>query len=147
MMLIDGLTNAGAMPSLELTMRFAAQRQRLVAHNLANIDTPDFIQQDVSTGDFQKTLSQAIDARRDRTGGRFGPLPWAATSELRPDSRGEMRLVPLTPVGGPLAHDRNNRDLERTLQDLAESAGVFKAAASLYASQRGMLRDAIAERA
>lgn len=145
-MLIDGLTNAGAMPSLELTMRFAAQRQRLVAHNIANMDTPGFAHKDVSTANFQKTLSEAIDARRAKTGGRFGELEWSPNRELRKDSRG-LRIDPDTSVGGVLTYDMNNRDLERTLQDLAETAEVFRTASSLYASQRNILRSAISERA
>ncbi len=145
-MLIDGLTNAGAMPSLELTMRFAAQRQRLVAHNIANMDTPGFTHKDVSTTNFQKTLSEAIDARRAKTGGRFGELEWSPTRELRKGAHG-LRINPDTSMGGVLTYDMNNRDLERTLQDLAETAGVFRTASSLYASQRNLLRSAISERA
>lgn len=145
-MLIDGLTNAGAMPSLELTMRFAAQRQRLVAHNIANMDTPGFVHKDVSTADFQKTLADAIDARRAKTGGRFGELDWETTSELKKGANG-LEIKPDTSVGGVLTYDMNNRDLERTLQDLAETAGAFKSASALYASQRNMLRSAISERA
>lgn len=146
-MLIDGLTNAGAMPSLELTMRFAGQRQRVIAHNLANFDTPDFVQRDVSPAAFQKSLQEAIEARRTRTGGRFGTLEMGSTQEVRFDAGGRLRLTPRTPVGGVLGHDRNNRDLERTLQDLTETAGAFRAASALYTSQRTMLRDAISERA
>jgi len=145
-MLIEGLTNAGAMPSLEQTMRFAGQRQRLIAHNVANFDTPDFVQQDVSTVDFQKTLREAVEARRERTGGRFGALPMASTSEVKIDASGRLRLTPQTPMGGVLAHDRNNRDLERTLQDLTETAVAFRAATSLYSAQRNVIRDAISER-
>ena len=145
-MLIDGLTNAGAMPSLELTMRFAAQRQRLIAHNVANIDTPDFQHRDVSTERFQETLADAVDRRRAKTGGRFGELDWQPTRELSKGSRGELWIEPRGSGGGVLSHDRNDRDLERTLQDLAETAGAFRAASALYTAQRGVLQNAIAER-
>lgn len=49
-------------------MRFAAQRQKLIANNVANITTPNYIQQDVSVPAFQNTLREAID-RRNAVGG------------------------------------------------------------------------------
>jgi flagellar basal-body rod protein FlgB len=145
-MLIDQLTNAGAMPSLELTMRFAAQRQRLIAHNVANLDTPNFVQKDVSPREFQKMLDRAVRDRRQRTGGMHGGLDWDETGELRRDGAGGLVITPETPVGGVLFHDRNNRDLERLMQALAETTSAFRVASDLYRSQRGMIHGAIAER-
>ena len=144
-MLIDQLTNSGAMPSLELTMRFAAQRQRLTAHNIANLDTPNFIQRDVSPGEFQRVLDDAVRSRRRRTGGMHGELGWGESRELRRDGRG-LVISPRTPSGGVLFHDRNNRDLEHLMQALTESMTAFRVASDLYRSQRGMLHGAIAER-
>jgi flagellar basal-body rod protein FlgB len=145
-MVIDQLTNAGAMPSLELTMRFAAQRQRLIAHNIANLDTPNFIQKDVSPDGFQRMLDRAVRERRERTGGMHGELEWSETRELRRDGRSGITLSPDTPGGGVLFHDRNNRDLERLMQSLTETTSAFRVASDLYRSQRGMIHGAIAER-
>lgn len=145
-MLIDQLTNSGSMPSLELTMRFAAQRQRLTAHNIANIDTPNFIQRDVSPAAFQRTLDRAVRERREATGGMHGELPWRETRELRRDGAGELRLSATDPGEGVLFHDRNNRDLERLMQSLAESTEVFRVASDLYRAQRSVVMSAIAER-
>jgi flagellar basal-body rod protein FlgB len=144
-MLIDQLTNAGALPSLELTMRFAAQRQRLTAHNIANLDTPNFIQRDASPAAFQRVLDDAVTSRRRRTGGMHGDLDWRETRELRRETRG-LVVSPATASGGVLFHDRNNRDLERLMQALTESTTAFRVASDLYRSQRGMLHGAIAER-
>ena len=47
-MLIDHLLNADALPSLERTVQFAARRQELIAHNIANLSTPNFQPLDVS---------------------------------------------------------------------------------------------------
>jgi len=144
--LIDQLTNAGALPSLELTMRFAAQRQRLIAHNVANLDTPNFEQRGVSPREFQRTLDRAVRDRRERTGGMHGELDWAETAELGKDRSGELVITGRTPSGGVLYHDRNNRDLERLMQALAETTAAFRVASDLYRSQRGMILGAIAER-
>ncbi len=146
MTLIDQLTNAGAMPVLEMTMRFAAQRQRLAAHNIANLDTPNFIQKDVSVEGFRAMLDDAVRERRTRTGGMHGELEWDETSELARSSRGELVLRPETPSGGVLFHDRNNRNLERLMQTLAESTAAFRTASDLYRSQSMILQMAISQR-
>lgn len=147
MTVINQLTNAGALPALEMTMRFAAQRQRLAAHNIANIETPNFIQKDVSVAGFQSMLDEAVRERRGRTGGMHGPLDWKETSEIRAAESGRMTIVPSSSAGnGVLTHDRNNRDLERLMQTLAESTGAFRTAADLYRSQSMILQMAISER-
>lgn len=146
MTLIDQINNAGAMPALEMTMRFAAQRQRLVAHNIANLDTPNFIQKDVSVGGFQETLDRAIRGRRARTGGLHGELEWDDSREMRHGSRGGLVLTPDSPGGGVLFHDRNNRDIERLMQALAETTSAFRVASDLYRNQRNLIDMAIAER-
>lgn len=145
-MLIDALTNSGPLPTLELSMRFAAQRQRLVAHNIANIDTPDFRPFDASPRGFQDTLREAIDDRRARTGGLHGELRFKPTSELELDGAGELRINPRTPSTGVLFHDRNNRDVERLMQALAETTGAFRAASDLYRAHVNILNTAISER-
>ena len=144
--LINQISNAGSMPALEMTLRFAAQRQRLIAHNIANIDTPNFIQKDVSVGGFQNTLDRAIRDRRERTGGMHGELDWRETRELRRGRDGGLTISPQTPSGGVLFHDRNNRDIERLMQALAETTSAFKVATDLYRNQRNILDMAIGQR-
>lgn len=143
--MINGVTNAGAMPALDRLMRFAARRQEVIAHNVANINTPKFQPRDVSVEDFQQSLGKAIDERRARTGGMQGPLRFRGTDEVVPDAEGRLHLRPKTPSGNILFHDRNDRDLERLMQAQAENAGVFRAAADLYRHQSEMIRSAIRE--
>lgn len=155
-MVLDELTNAGAMPSLELTMRFAAQRQRLIAHNIANIDTPNFVQQDVAPDTFRTLLDDAIADRRSRTGGMHGALAWKAGRAIGKNEQGQLQLkVDRMQVehvrgsasrSGVLAHDRNNRDLVRLMQSLAETQMAFRTASSLYRAHRDIIHSAIAER-
>jgi flagellar basal-body rod protein FlgB len=144
--LIDQLTNAGAMPALDATMRFAAGRQRLIAHNIANIDTPEFVQRDVSVDGFRRVLDEAVRERRERTGGMHGRLAMRETGELAQEPDGRLRLRPQTPSGGVLFHDRNNRDLERLMQALTETTAAFRTASDLYMSQKRIIDSAISER-
>lgn len=147
-MQIRDLTTSGAMPSLEMTMRYAGARQRLLAHNIANIDTPNFVAQDVSPRSFQKLLGEAVDKRRDRSSGVAGELDWGETREFaRGEGSGSLRLKPQHAHGGVLGHDRNATDLERLMQDMVENASAYRVAADLYRAHQGTLTMAIAQRA
>ena len=145
-MLIGDLTNSGAIPTLELMARFAGGRQRIIAHNIANLDTPNFLPLDVSPTEFQKALGKAVDARRQTTG-EAGPLAFKGTAQVsvRPD--GGLALTPGTPSGNILFHDRNNRDLEGLMAQQAENAGVFRTSIELLRSRYGIIQAAISERA
>ena len=145
-MFLADVTSAGPMPALELTLRFAGQRQRILAHNVANISTPEFQQADVDPASFQKLLGEAIEGRRRRTGGERGELSWRETSEIRRTDAGDLRLAPKTPSGNILFHDRNDRDVERLMQDLSENTATFRVAVDLLRQHTSMIRNALAER-
>lgn len=148
--MISEITNSGAIPALELTMRFAGQRQRLIASNIANIDTPDYVQLDASPREFQRLLAEAIE-KRDAGGvagaaGAAGGLAWKESRSFVRDERGELRIRPTSPGDGVLFHDRNNRDLERLMQANVENALTFRVASDLLRSRYDILRTAISQR-
>jgi|CXWL01.1.fsa_nt_gi flagellar basal-body rod protein FlgB len=142
--LIAGLTDWGAMPTLEATIRFAGQRHRLVAHNIANISTPGFIQLDSPPDEFQRELGRALDDRRGEGG--QGPLRFDPSDGLETDEKGDLRIVPSRPYGNILFHDQNNRDIERLMQDQSENLMVYRAAIDLLRSRAEMMRSALAGR-
>lgn len=143
--IINQLDNAGALPALDKVMRFAGGRHRLIAHNIANLETPRFQPADVDPGAFQDQLAEAIEARRSRNGGA-GALPMESTREVELTPGGGLRLNAGTTSGNILFHDRNNRDLERTMQSLVENAAMFRLASDLYRNRAQLLQSAIAER-
>jgi flagellar basal-body rod protein FlgB len=144
-MLISDLSSSGSLPVLERMFQFAGQRQRILAHNIANMETPDFRPVDVSPADFQKALAKAVAERRGRTGGEHGELELASTREVSVTPAG-LELSPRTHSPSVLYHDRNNRDLERLMQDLAENGMVFRLTADLIRRQHDILRTAISQR-
>jgi flagellar basal-body rod protein FlgB len=154
-MMISELTNGGGIAALELTMRFAGQRQRLIASNIANIDTPDYVTLDASPREFQRLLADALE-KRDAGGvagaaggvGGIGAagLPWKESRSFVRDERGELRIRPTDPGQGVLFHDRNNRDLERLMQANVENALTFRVASDLLRSRYDILRTAISQR-
>ncbi len=145
MSLIGGITTAGSLPALEAMIRFSGSRHRLIASNIANIDTPDYRPRDVDPSGFQRMLAEAIDRRRRQTGGDKGELRLEGTGEVRIGRDGSIVLDPDTPSGNVLFHDRNDRDLERLMQDLAENSAAFRVATDLYRHEMDRIRGAIRE--
>jgi flagellar basal-body rod protein FlgB len=145
-MLATDVINSGALPTLEAMIRFSGQRHRVIASNIANISTPNYLMQDVSPQAFQKQLSTALEQRRAETGGMHGALNLPATEEVTQNPDGSLQMTPEQSVGGILFHDRNNRDLEHLMKDQAENFGVYRVATELLRSRMQQIRDAIGER-
>jgi len=147
---IDGLVNSGSIPVVEATAQFAARRQKLIAHNIANISTPNYQQQDVDIQQFQALLAVAVDDRRQRKGPARFRFNMDSSREIQvtegPPSQRRITLRPRSTSHNILFHDRNNRDLERLMQDLAENASAFRVATDLFKSRLDMLNSAIALR-
>ena len=142
--MIDGVTNTEGLSVLERLVQFSGQRHRLIINNIANFDTPGYRPVDVSVRDFRAQLGEAIDERRAsaRRGGSL-KIEDSAQIEFR---AGSMTLHP-TPIGDNiLFHDGNDRDLDRTMQDLVENFLTFRMATELMRSRYDILRSAIAER-
>jgi flagellar basal-body rod protein FlgB len=142
---IDGVTNSDSLPVLERMLQFAGQRHRIIAHNIANISTPDFRPVDVSVQSFQDQLGEAVDERRARFGSSRGNLHLRSTPEVEVSGDG-LSLNP-TPIGANLLfHDGNDRDLERTMQSMVENFMTFRFAAEALRSRYDLLNVAIRER-
>jgi flagellar basal-body rod protein FlgB len=138
--MIDGVTNADSIPVLEQLMRFSGARHRLIAQNVANLSTPEFRPMDLSVEDFQQQLQEAVDQRRERFGPTGGPLRTG-------DGTGPAGELEAEPIGHNLLfHDRNDRDLERTMQDLVENFLTFRASAQILRSRFDLINTAIRER-
>ena len=126
--MIDGVLNAEAIPVLERLAQFAGQRHRLIVNNIANFDTPGYRPVDLSVSDFQKQLAEVVD---DRRAGR---------------EPGRIELHPRPKADNILFHDGNDRDLERTMQDLVENFLTFRVANELMRSRFDLINTAIRER-
>jgi len=148
MVIFNDLAHAGAAPVLEQVLRFAGARQRLLAHNIANVDTPDFRPVDVSPSAFREELARAVRARREARAGNAGALPLGDTDEVSfaRGLSGSLTLRPSSPSRNVLYHDRNNRDLERLMQSVAENQLMYRTAADLLRRENDLLRTAIGQR-
>jgi flagellar basal-body rod protein FlgB len=111
--MLDGLANR-----IERYMDVLSSRQRQVAANIANLDTPGYHTRDL---DFQ--------------------------SELQRHMQTSARPIPvLHEVSGlPVKNDGNNVNLDREARLLAENALRFNVASNLLRSQIRMVKTAIDE--
>jgi flagellar basal-body rod protein FlgB len=143
--MIDGLINSDALPVLERMMQFAGQRHRLIAHNVANLDTPGFRPADVSVDDFRTQLGEAVDARRAAYGNAGGELHIEDSDQvvIGPTS---MTLHPEPLAENIMFHDGNDRDLERTMQSMVENFMMFRFTTQMLRNRFELLNTAIRER-
>ena len=111
--------------SIECYMDLLATRQKLVASNIVNLDTPGYRTRDI---DFQDALDAAVG--RDGNG--------AAVSETGAPLVREV-------TGLEVKNDGNNVSLEREAQLLGENAMRFEMASTMLSSRVRMLRLAIKE--
>jgi flagellar basal-body rod protein FlgB len=101
--------------SLERYMDVLSMRQKVVASNIANADTPGFKTKDLN---FQSEFASALSGSRPQA------------SEV---------------AGLPAKNDGNNVSLDREARLLAENAMRFNLASSLIREQIRMVKEAIQE--
>ena len=143
--MITGMFNSGALPSLERMVQFTSQRHQLLTHNIANLSTPYYKPVDLDPKAFQAELGRAIDERRSRRNPDAKPLAMRDTRQLRFGQNGIKQVRPDATGDNILFHDQNNRDLDRTMQRLAENTLAHNTAIELIRNQLQMLRTAIRE--
>ena len=143
--MIEGLFQHGSMPTLERMVQFTGERHRVLAHNIANLSTPRYRPTDLSVDDFRASLRRAIDERRGGDRPLDGAIEPRDTRDVR-FREGGLDARPGTADRNILFHDENNRDLDRTMQDLAENTLMHQMSVELLRNQFDMLKMAIRER-
>jgi flagellar basal-body rod protein FlgB len=113
--MLNRLFSAGSLPALESMLTYASRRQRVIATNIANVDTVGFKTRDLAEPDFRKQLAQAFSPREGLA---------ADAGSLKP--------------GG------NNVDLEIEMAKMVKNSALHSTVATLLANQFMLLREAIA---
>ncbi|MEE9404159.1 MAG: hypothetical protein V3V20_04650 [Algisphaera sp.] len=142
--MIQGLFQSGSLAVTEKLVQFTGARHAVITHNIANLSTPHFRPRDLDPKAFQTQLAKAVDERRTRlargAGGR--DLRMKDSRQVKNGPNG-LETRPETLDENILFHDRNNRDLERTMQDLAENTMAHTAGLELLKSDFEILKIAI----
>ena len=136
--MIEGMLGSTNLPSLQ----YMAARQKLLAGNIANIETPGYRPTDVAPAAFQHALRDALEQDRvDRNGGLAfddsAPVAFTeAGTELKPQVLAENIMF----------HDGNDRSVERLMQKMQENVYSFRIASQLLRNQFDLINTAIRER-
>ncbi len=134
----EGLFQSTSIPILEQLVRFSQTRHTILAGNIANLDTPGYQAKDLSVGDFQARMREAIEARH------------AAGGEMSPGEMGAGNATPMAAVAKSsqviLRHDGGNVSLESQITELVKNQMQHNLAISIMQNQYHLLQSAISER-
>jgi flagellar basal-body rod protein FlgB len=131
-MFVSKMLNQDSQPVLEQMLQFTSARHKVLAENIANIDTPDYRQKDLSLARFQRVMQERLERRETAPVG----------SVSFDDIRGELT----NPNDGILFHDGNNRSAEQLMSEFAKNAIMHNMAVEMLRKQYSMMEMALKER-
>lgn len=128
---------------LRQEMNFSSDRQRVIANNVANANTPGFTAQDLDRAEFERSVSEVMSQRRSANGMRLrttrdnhiegspsaGVVARTWSTQDTPDSE--------TTING------NSVVLEEQMVKANETRMRYETALSLYQKSLGLIRTAI----
>ena len=120
--MLNRLFGGGSLPALEAMLSFASARQKLLAANIANVDTLGYKTRDLSEPGFQQLLERLLGGQEERVEFKTGPAADA----------GRVK------AGG------NNVDLEIEMAKMVRNSALHSTAAALLTHQFALLREAVA---
>ena len=126
----DSVNFSGGDRYIKAALSGLAARQRTIANNVANVDTPNFKSSEVR---FEDTLRSAM----SRGNSAIAPSDSALQSDVK-----RSTLMDATSSRG----DGNNVDIEREMQMLAEANLAYSALTQSLSSRIGILRSVISGR-
>jgi len=131
-MFIDRLLNQGNGPLLEQMLRFTEAKHNLIFENVANVDTPGYLQKDLDTAKFQAMLAK-------RAAERSSAAPGSVSFD---DITEDVEK----PTNTLMFHDKNNRSMEQLMSDNAKNALFHNLVVELLRKQYSAMESALKER-
>ncbi len=138
-MWIERLTSSRTGRALELASQFAEQRQRVLADNLANVDTPDYQTKRLDRDTFQVSLQKALTRAADSN---TNELELRGNAQFATRSSGRVVAQPdVEPAQNALFHDGTNVRMERLIAETNENSMSYEMAMNLLRNRfEGLLR-------
>ena len=143
--MISRMFDSGAMPALERMVQFTGQRHQVLTDSIANLSTPNYRPRDLDPTQFQAALRDAVEQRRASDQPLNGELKMDDTRQLEFKADG-IEATPQPTNSNVMFHDRNNRNLDRIMQHLAENQLAHRTGITLLRNEFQMLKTAIRER-
>lgn len=128
---MSGWLDNSILTVLEKGLNASSLRQKVLADNVANVDTPGFKRSDV---DFEQALNAALGTR-----GSTLSLKTSVPRHIAIGTSGNQALVQ-TDHSTSLRNDSNNVDIDREMTNVAENGLYYNALTRTISSQLGMLR-------
>jgi len=136
----SGLTDGGNAPALIDTMSFSEARLRVIADNIANLQTPGYRAKQLDPVAFQQALRKAINERGDDPN---RPLR-VKGKQVSTDESGRLMSMPTEkPAENVLFHDGTNTSIEHEMSELAKTGMMHDVASRLLRIEFNNLREAI----
>lgn len=130
----SGISLSGADDSLQFALDGLSMRQRAVANNVANVDTPNFKSTEVRFEDqLQRAMQQGSAGELVRTDARH--LDVGGGTEFAPEV--------LTLDDTTLRNDGNNVDIDREMVQLADTQIRYNTAIQMVSQRYGLLQTII----
>ncbi|KLU60398.1 flagellar basal body rod protein FlgB [Peptococcaceae bacterium CEB3] len=125
--------NTPVLRIMEKGLDASSLRQRVLANNVANVDTPGFKRSDVN---FQVALESALGQSgvlplKETLAGHLAGTQSPATVQIKKDSATSLR------------NDGNNVDIDKEMADVAKNGLYYDSVSQAIQSQLGILRKAI----
>ncbi len=141
-----GLFNSTTLPALQQTVMFTEKRHELLASNIANLDTPDYLARDLPVDRFQAALADSIEQAKYPSPGH---VTSASASDLfgNPVKRDDIASGPRDAMEPIVFHDGSDVSMERQVTEIAKNQGMHNLAVATMRNQFALLRAAITERA
>lgn len=125
--------NLGLFQALNAKMNYLDQRQKVLAQNIANANTPDYKPNDLSKVDFGtvlKTVTKQNVVRPETT----NPLHMPSASDIEdPDSRRMKKTYDVVPTGNAVI-------MEEQMVNSAQTVTDYNLMTSLYQKNVNMIR-------
>jgi len=135
----NSMFDQGALPTLSRAIAFTEERQRLIAQNIANAETPGYQSQDLSEDRFNLRLKEAIYNRRY---GNPRYYEFRDDNEMN-DNSGFLHVRPFNNSMGAMKHSQNNVDIDVENAKMAKNAMFHKTMVQLLSSQYQKMQSAI----
>ena len=136
---MTGIVNDPTLKILSYALDGLSVRQKAIANNVANVDTPGYKAERVQ---FEDQLQAAI-----RNGGSEGGLPLQTTNarHLGHTAPFEPKGITITQQNNSMRNDGNSVDIDLEMTQLAETTVRFQALSQLTGMKISLLKNVIRE--
>lgn len=136
---VSGLLSTKTISALEQMAGFTQARQKVIAENIANVDTPGYQHKRVDLGNFQQALAKAMQSQPENS-----PLRPVTSDQVRRDASGNIVLTPAAePIDNLTFHDGTNNRIENEMADMSRNQMLHQVAVDLLARKYRGLESAI----